>query len=402
MSKDKYYKALCILCSMSYFISYITRINYQAVISEIVAAEGITKTVASFAVTGLFITYGIGQIISGFLGDKIDPKLIMFIGLGSASLFNLALPFCPNIYIITAVWTLNGFAQALIWPPLVKILSVNLSPDKYETAVYWVSCASAIGTLSVYFFAPVCISLSGWRSLFIICGALGVIGSILWIACTSKMQLATSLPTVKEAQTPSESKKSIKLFDIIIVMLIALAAQGLLRDGIATWTPSYLSETFGIGTEISILTSVVLPISTLVFYRVTSFVMHRMGGNEVITGAVLYAAFAVSAVLLLLIGKLNVILAVLLLMICSGLAHGINYSLISIAPRRFKDTNVSTMAGTLNFSVYVGSALSTFGFASLTEAWGWNATIISWVSISLVGILLCLSISKKWKERLMK
>ena len=387
---------------MSYFISYITRINYQAVISEIVVAEGLTKTLASFAVTGLFITYGIGQLISGFLGDKIDPKIIMFIGLGSTSIFNLALPFCPNIYLITAIWTLNGFAQALIWPPLVKILSVNLSPDKYETAVYWVSCASALGTLSVYFFAPVFISLSGWRSIFVICGSLGVVGSLLWIISTSKMELASSVSTKKQIEKDPTPKRKIKLFDIIIIMLITLAVEGLLRDGISTWTPSYLSETFHLDTEISILTSVVLPISTLIFYRITSFVLHHCGGNEVKTGAVLYGIFSVAALLLLLIGKLNVVIAVVLLMICSGLAHGINYALISIAPRRFKDTNVSTMAGTLNFSVYVGSALSTFGFASLTEAWGWNATIITWIAVAVLGIMLCISISKKWKERLMK
>ena len=66
-----------VLCSLTYFISYLTRINYGAVIVEIVRTEGITKSAASLATTGSFITYGLGQIISGYLGDRMRPKYLI-------------------------------------------------------------------------------------------------------------------------------------------------------------------------------------------------------------------------------------------------------------------------------------------------------------------------------------
>ena len=68
-------------CVAAYFVSYITRINYGTVLLEIVNSEGITKMSASMAVTGSFVTYGIGQLISGWLGDRIKPRYLMFIGL---------------------------------------------------------------------------------------------------------------------------------------------------------------------------------------------------------------------------------------------------------------------------------------------------------------------------------
>ena len=64
-----------------YMISYITRINYGSVIIEIVNAEGILKSDASLALTASAITYGVGQIVSGFLGDKFQPKILISIGL---------------------------------------------------------------------------------------------------------------------------------------------------------------------------------------------------------------------------------------------------------------------------------------------------------------------------------
>ena len=62
-------------CVAAYFVSYITRINYGTVLLEIVNSEGITKMAASMAVTGSFVTYGIGQLISGWLGRPDQAAL---------------------------------------------------------------------------------------------------------------------------------------------------------------------------------------------------------------------------------------------------------------------------------------------------------------------------------------
>ena len=79
--KNKSFSGLVTACSLVYFISYLTRQNYSAVMVDIIESEGYAKSAAGAAVTGLFITYGAGQIISGLLGDKISPKKLITIGL---------------------------------------------------------------------------------------------------------------------------------------------------------------------------------------------------------------------------------------------------------------------------------------------------------------------------------
>ena len=73
-------RALVFLFTITYLVSYVTRINFGAIISEMVEATNMTRSMLSTAVTGSFITYGAGQIISGFLGDKIQPKKLVLIG----------------------------------------------------------------------------------------------------------------------------------------------------------------------------------------------------------------------------------------------------------------------------------------------------------------------------------
>jgi OPA family glycerol-3-phosphate transporter-like MFS transporter len=144
-----------------YFISYLTRVNYNAVLAEMTANGGFTKANASLPLTGLFVTYGFGQLVSGYLGDKIPPKLIIFAGLLITTVMNLAMPFCAGIGIMIAVWCVNGFAQAMIWPPLVKIMTAVFTPEVYKKACVRVSWSSSLGTIAVYLLAPACIALSG-------------------------------------------------------------------------------------------------------------------------------------------------------------------------------------------------------------------------------------------------
>ena len=82
-----------------------------------------------------------------------------------------------------------------------------------------------------------------------------------------------------------------------------------------------------------------------------------------------------------------------------GCMHGINLMLISVVPKRFvKYGIVSTISGVLNAWTYIGSAISTHGFAVLAESRGWQFTIGMWVVVSAVGGLICLAASLLWRK----
>ena len=61
---------LMLLFMATYLVSYLTRVNYAAVVTEIADAEGMLRSVASLALTGSAVTYGVGQLLSGWLGDR--------------------------------------------------------------------------------------------------------------------------------------------------------------------------------------------------------------------------------------------------------------------------------------------------------------------------------------------
>ena len=120
-----------LLLTCMYMVSYITRINYGAVISEIATDVG-GKDLASLAVTGSFVTYGAGQLISGYMGDKIQARYLVFAGFLLTIAMNFTVSFLSNPIIMAVVWSVNGFAQAFMWPPVVKLMTEFLDGNNYK------------------------------------------------------------------------------------------------------------------------------------------------------------------------------------------------------------------------------------------------------------------------------
>ncbi len=66
-------KPLAWVLTLIYFASYVTRINLAAVIQEIITDTGFGKSELAVVLVCLSVTYGLGQIVNGYLGDRIKP-----------------------------------------------------------------------------------------------------------------------------------------------------------------------------------------------------------------------------------------------------------------------------------------------------------------------------------------
>lgn len=406
LTDKKTIRILSYLCALVYFTSYVTRINYAAVISEIVRAEGLPKDKVSLAVTGLFITYGLGQLISGYLGDHIRPRYLMFAGLVLASTMNLLLPFNPNPYYMLVIWCINGFGQALMWPPIVKLLTGYLSDGDYAHASMLVTCGASIGTIVIYLIAPLFIAFASWKAFFLFCAAVGLIGAFTVLIGISRIEKKIGAEGVAQSANPDSRSKaaptvptmSIKPYiPVLAFMFLAIVLQGSLRDGVTTWMPSYIGETFHLGTAVSILTGVLLPIFSIAALSIARVLYKHITSEPRLSGY-LFIVAALAAGILALFSGASPVLSVVCSMLVTGCMHDINWLLICVVPSRFKDTgHTSTVSGVLNFATYVGSSLTTYGFAALSERIGWQGTILSWFIISAVGVIVCLGIAPFWK-----
>ena len=399
LSKSKYSKSVLVaLCSLVYFISYFSRKDFAAVMAGMITENVIDKSVGGFIGMGLFICYGIGQLVSGYLGDKIKPSHLMLIGLGTTAAANLLMPLVPNGALMIPVWAVNGFAQAMLWPPIVRILADNLDHESFVKANLAVTSAAHISTILLYLYVPLCLKFFEWKTVFFTASLLAAFAAVILVVAliTIIPKDAIKKPVPKSKETDNVGSESyLKLITRagIIPVFACIIMMGILRDGIETWLPTLYAEAFNREAGESILVSVSLPIfSILSIVAITALHKTKTFKNEVLGSLILFALVMVTtAPIVFLISKASfvprIICLILACVVCACM-HGTNFLLISCLPGRFAEYGkAATTSGFCNAFTYVGAAISSYGFAFISEKLGWQATVISWIIVGLIGAI---------------
>ncbi|MBR5858698.1 MAG: MFS transporter [Clostridia bacterium] len=386
------------LCAAVYFVSYLTRNSYSSVIPEITESLSISEEAVGIVGTSAFLTYGIGQIVCGILADKFSPKKIVLIGIITTACCNLLMPFlCSDVVKMVILWGVNGFAQAMFWPPLVRIMAERLEKSEFDKAVVTVTTASAIGNILLYTLSPLSIAYIGWKPIFFTVSAVAVIVAIVW-AAGSKSHKASEKSVTKVEQSPSYPYRKIIIASGMIMILLAIVLMGILRDGLATWMPSLVADEFELSNSVSIFTAVLLPAFAIIGIKCASALQSKVK-NELLTAALIFAVSLVCAAVLLAVFYKSVVVSVVLMAFITAAMHGINLILISRVPIHYaKYGKISTVSGVLNAFTYIGAALSSYGFARFSTEYGWYFIIGSWAVLTLLGTVVCLLISRRWKR----
>ena len=287
----------------------------------------------------------------------------------------------------------------MLWPPLMRLTTQRLISSDFKTCSMGISWGGNFGSVVVYLAAPMLISLGGWKCVFYISGVLVFCMALVWRVVYPRLE--ARLPLLSSVSAPDSSAPAPRIprsiAPLLAAIMVAIIMQGVLRDGVTTWTPAYLVECFQLKSGTAILTSVALPLFSILIYRVALWLNQRVFSNELVCAAVLFLAAVVSLVLLRLVGSFSAVLSLILMMFAVGAAHGVNFVLICLTPPYFsRYGKISFMSGLLNSCTYVGSALSTYGIAVLLQNRGWNATMIAWYAIAMVGLALCVLFARAW------
>lgn len=383
--------AMGLLLMCIYIVSYITRLSYSSVIVEMTSATGLSKTQLSLAVTASFFAYAVGQLISGALGDRIHPKKLITCGLAVATATNLIIPLCTFPAALAVIWGINGASQAFLWPPMIRLMTFHLTEEGYRRASTVVAYGSSLGTVAIYLSAHIVLTATNdYRAVFIFSAVAGIIAIPAWL------MLCPSDKTAAKRHIGTGKKTgafSLIFTPTMLLILFSIVFHGFIRDGISTWMPTFVSENFNIGSNISILSSIILPVFAMISIKCAALVCSKWLKSPLACAAFFFAFSAVSCAVLITAGKLSPVLSVVCLGIVCGSIHGVNYALISILPGLFAESGyVSSISGVLNACTYVGSTVSSFGTAALSESAGWGAAELLWLVCAVLGAVICFAV----------
>lgn len=399
-------------CWMAYSFSYIGRLNFSASMADMTSSGVLLKSQAGAVTTGFFICYGCGQFLSGMLGDRINPRYLVFAGLVCSSLINFGIAVGPPLWFMIVLWSLNGFAQSLLWAPICKIVSDRVSSNRRQKACTALATTMAGGTLMAYILSAVLINAFGWKAAFISGSSATLLAAVTWIIVTTKIEHDADKNGVEEdivavheddgEEVPHEEIPT-NLWQLLCVSGLTILAlvggvQGVLKDCMSTWVPTFIEDMFNMGSVISILTGAFLPIFGFFGPIFTNKLMMKTR-DELSSLFILFLISSGCLAMLALFGRFSIAISIVALALTYACSLGQNMILIGTLPMYFsKLGKVSTITGTMNALCYVTTAAVSWIVGVLVDNTGWTLVMAGWFVLSALAAVGTLFAKRRWNK----
>lgn len=168
------------LLSIAGMVNYLDR-SSLSIANHVVSGElQLTGTEMGMLLSAFSLSYAFAQLPVGVLLDRFGARVVLGIGLCLWSLAQMAGGFVHTLGQFILARIILGVAEAPLFPAGAKVVNEWFPPHKRggPTGLFVSS-----GTLSSVFAPPLLTVLMltfGWRSMFVIMGALGLIVGIIW------------------------------------------------------------------------------------------------------------------------------------------------------------------------------------------------------------------------------
>ncbi len=405
---------MMLLCWLVYAMAYFGRLNLSVAIPDLQANFSVGKTEIGLIGTLFFWFYGVGQLLGGALGDRLPIRRLVAFGLASSALCNLLFAFTRQLGWLYVVWALNGVFQSLLWCPIVKTIARWNAPDRHSRAVVLVSTSMVGGFLLAWGLLGFWAGNGSVRMLFLVPSISMAATAVLWLfwmrdrpadmafdihwdamvdaGAVGKADPATPIQENGHRVDARMSLWAIVRASNLWLIVVACFAQGIIRDGITLWAPTFFMEAHGLSLSQATASSLFLPAMNFGGILLSGWLAERLGKRVALATAILFLSSMAMLGGMLLFGQSGVTVAVLFLGLASGLMYGVNTLLLGVVPIQFEQYGRSSfISGLLNFLAYMASGFASSFTGWLVDASGWNGVLASWVMLAACGMAALLA-----------
>lgn len=210
--------------------------------------------------------YGMSKFVSGVLGSRTSPRLLLAGGLAATAAMNLAFGFSTSMAWFAVFWSINGMLQGLGAPGCARILTSWYAAK--ERGTYWGmwNIAHNMGGFAAPLLAGTAAKMYGWQWGMYAPGIVGLTMAGLILLGVRDSPQSAGFPPVERAKTavsPPETKdtavkteKKESLLDLLVndclknPYVVGLALTYffvyVVRQGVTSWFVFYLLQVKGV------------------------------------------------------------------------------------------------------------------------------------------------------------
>lgn len=379
---------LGLMCIVSYLGCYYARNILSVVSPYMLVSTSFTVEFIGTISTGYMITYAVGQLLNGRIGDLVKGKYLVGGGLLLAGLCNLLMPYLKKQVVVLIIYSLSGFFLSMIYAPLMRMVAENTRP------VYASRCS--LGFMVAAFLGAPVASLTTlifeWEQVFLVCGM-----TLILLGCISfaVFQMFEWKGVIRYQNIQKKERATINLVvlrrrGVVRFALIAMLT-GIVRTSVMFWIPTYLSRHLGLSDQLAASTFMLVTLLTSVspFINVL-FIYERLMKRDINRMVLwMFVCSAVSFALMCCVSQpvINSVFLAAAMFTASGAAMMV---FIVYCPSLSDTGMVSTVTGFLDAVSYTAAALANLLFSNTIHTIGWNGLIWIWSGLMIIGTLISL------------
>lgn len=406
MEQKKQLRAVLLLCWMTYVVAYLCRVNLSTVLDKL--ADGLQVSVEYLGIASsiYFVTYAVGQLLNGAVGDRVNPHRFLMLALAMTGTINVILGIQTSGVLFLLLWGLNGFCQSMFWSTLLRLLSCYSTPEQRKNVSTVMSTCSVTGYLLSWVVLSYLFQPCGFQPYFCIPGIIALVLILAWYVMSRRLPFtgaaADRPPTPPLPQVAREFVEDRLFFICMLCMLV-----GAIQEGAVFWLPMIFTSVLDLGKN-SLLLLVLIPFAKLAGVFLARWLLTVFHENVRVAMITMLSTACVIAGILILTSQHTSFLTVLLIAALIAVINASNWYMISYLPLYFAGRSiVSTLVGTFDFSTYIGASIMSGLLGTLLLRFGWIALPLLWLLLAVLGLGLAFTgagtcLSRKGARRVPK
>jgi sugar phosphate permease len=390
---------LLVALFFAYGSFYLCRSNVDAA-NPLLIREGFSKTSLGQLSSIAVLTYAVGKVITGVVGDALGGRRILAVAVAGSVVFSLAFGASHTFLAMVVFAAANRFFQSGGWSGVVHVVSRWFEPRVHGRVMGFLSTSFELGNVASLTLCSV-VARWGWRALFVVNPLLFALisGTLVALLPRAPPEERHAAPSIEGAAPDDSAPLGTVLRELLSssAMWTALALSALLtfiRIGFLTWTPTFLYEmSRALGHEEirgSIFKSAVFPAAGVVSALVVGLVSDRLGPGR--RAPIMAAMLTVVVGLLLALGHGSVRDPVT----AAGLIAGVGlfllgpYSLMAgaIALDVAGKRGTATATGMIDGAGYLGASAAPLVLGRIADRAGWSAVFDVFAVVALIAVVV--------------
>lgn len=363
----------------AYTLTYVARLNLS--MSKPALSELGVLDLRQLALLGsaFSIVYAAGRLINGIIGDRVQPWVMVSIGLAGAGGANLLFGAFPPFWGLVLFWCVNAWCQSMLWSSLLRCLTAAYPPERIKKMCSLLVTSVAAGNVVGILAASGILQILSVRWAFLLPGAvmLGMSAAAALVLRRVRCRRETSRETGGQGAGP--------ILKAALLLAFPAMVQAAVKDNISLFMADYFLRRFAVDPTVNPLYVLFIPLVGVAGRSLYPVIAARFGNNELKTSAVLFVGLAAFSVPLCVISR-SASAATVCLSLLYAVSSMINTAFISVYPVRFtKENHVASVSGALDFTAYAGHALAAAVYGVTVERFGYGSMYVSWVILSLLA-----------------